>query len=856
MSTHRDLAAEIQSALVDDPYHFAATRNSEHSDYISNNSNKSINNNISSSYSNANNNVNSARPPTANRPNLRVKQEATSSRQAANAPQSLASANARKLAELRQSRVVLPDAPDSDTLRILIATDNHLGYAESDSLRRDDSYNSFEEILQAAVDNKADFLLLGGDLFHENKPSRQCLYKTVSLLRKYCFGERNINFELLSNPKINFPTSGGVNYDSENVNIRLPIFAIHGNHDDPAGVGGYSTMDLLHQAQLLNYFGKSERVDKIINHPLIMKKGETKLALYGLGNIRDERLHRTFAQNEVRFMREEGSDCFSVLVLHQNRIRHSLVEKNFISEKMLPNWLDIVIWGHEHERLDEEENEEMNFTVLQPGSSVATSLSQGESVEKHITLLEIQRENFRMLHLPLYTTRPFTVQDVKLSDELDPAENNVAEQIEEFLAEKVNILIEKLQKEPKFQNVDRPALPLIRIRVEHSGFQRVNPARFGQQFVGKLANPEEILSFHKQRATISHNQGKEGGKKEFNREVDLLEHNSVDETPPIHDLVAHLIDQSANKLSILSEKKLAEAVQEFVDKKDSQSIANFVAEQLQAMQLSLKGEKSLLDKSGVEKDDIENMVRTKYDSQRTKERAEYNSRAERLNLKLELKDDAFKINLDDIGMGELANSELSEEFSEEKQAISRGRGRGRGGSVARKRGSRGGNKSQKKRGNDDSSEDSASDYSREMDQAESSEEEKKISKTNKRKNKAVASEEEIISNNSAKPAAVNKRAKGANANNSAAAVKREAKAMQQAIQARARRPVLEMAAASFTAPNSSNISNNNARASNQQNSSFLEVDLTQDDEPAVQRNNRVAADSSNWGAPKRAPART
>jgi DNA repair exonuclease SbcCD nuclease subunit len=36
---------------------------------------------------------------------------------------------------------------------------------------------------------------------------------------------------------ITFTTlSGIVNYEDENVNIGLPVFSIHGNHDDPSGV--------------------------------------------------------------------------------------------------------------------------------------------------------------------------------------------------------------------------------------------------------------------------------------------------------------------------------------------------------------------------------------------------------------------------------------------------------------------------------------------------------------------------------------------------------------------------------------------------------------------------------------------
>ena len=57
-------------------------------------------------------------------------------------------------------------------LRLLIATDNHLGVWEDDEIRKHDSFVTFEEILQHAHRLRVDALLLGGDLVHENKPSR------------------------------------------------------------------------------------------------------------------------------------------------------------------------------------------------------------------------------------------------------------------------------------------------------------------------------------------------------------------------------------------------------------------------------------------------------------------------------------------------------------------------------------------------------------------------------------------------------------------------------------------------------------------------------------------------------------
>jgi double-strand break repair protein MRE11 len=45
-----------------------------------------------------------------------------------------------------------------------------------------------------------DFILLGGDLFHENKPSRECLYQVTALLREYTLGDKPVQIELMSDP--------------------------------------------------------------------------------------------------------------------------------------------------------------------------------------------------------------------------------------------------------------------------------------------------------------------------------------------------------------------------------------------------------------------------------------------------------------------------------------------------------------------------------------------------------------------------------------------------------------------------------------------------------------------------------
>jgi len=37
---------------------------------------------------------------------------------------------------------------------------------------------------------QSDILLMGGDLYHDHKPSRQCMVKSLKMFRRYVFGDR------------------------------------------------------------------------------------------------------------------------------------------------------------------------------------------------------------------------------------------------------------------------------------------------------------------------------------------------------------------------------------------------------------------------------------------------------------------------------------------------------------------------------------------------------------------------------------------------------------------------------------------------------------------------------------------
>ena len=495
---------------------------------------------------------------------------------------------------------------DPNLFRILIATDNHLGAHERDPIRKNDSFIAFREILETAKKEKVDALFLGGDLFDQNKPSRETLVQTMDVLREYVFGDDPIEFEVVSDQSINFPNRGIVNFEDENVNVALPIFAIHGNHDDPSGQENLSALDILSSCSLINYFGKhalsGSNTGAIELKPVLLRKGETKLALYGLGWIRDQRLHQMMAsKGNVKWIRPGSSDektplanWFNLMLIHQNRVSHA--PKNSISERHLPSWMDLVVWGHEHECLIEPQLFD-GVSVSQPGSSVTTSLVEAESGTKKICILELKPgkekkdpPHWRLLPVPLQTTRPYAFKNVSLAEQEDLMNEEEdgggqdQEAIENFLMITVNGMIKEAMQNAasgvkKLAQLNQ--LPLIRLRVDLTGgFQSVNVQKFGQKFVGKVANPSDMLLFHKSKKKKGGNKDEED---EFNEGMMKENINVEDEDEDLDDAragprqdqkrIERLIKERMDKgLQILDIPNLMNSLDDMVNRDDNKAV--------------------------------------------------------------------------------------------------------------------------------------------------------------------------------------------------------------------------------------------------------------------------------------------
>ncbi|KAL6877695.1 Metallo-dependent phosphatase-like protein [Trichoderma longibrachiatum] len=482
----------------------------------------------------------------------------------------------------------MPEFPEADTIRILVATDNHIGYEERDAIRKDDSWRTFDEIMTIARTQDVDMVLLAGDLFHDNKPSRKSLYQVIRTLRKNCLGMKPCPLEFLSDAAEVFQGAfPHVNYEDPDINISIPVFSIHGNHDDPSGDGNYCSLDLLQAAGLLNYYGRVPEVDNIEAKPILLQKGDTKLALYGLSNVRDERMFRTFRDHKVKWYRpgQQTGEWFNLLAVHQNHHAHTAT--SYLPENVLPDWLDLVVWGHEHECLiDPTKNPETGFHVMQPGSSVATSLVPGEAVAKHVAVVSVNSKSFKVDKIPLKTVRPFVTRDISLSHDkrfkgLDKKKDNKHE-VTRLLMEIVEEMIATANAEWEAIQTDEEALeerplPLIRLRVEYTApeggeFECENPQRFSNRFLGKVANTNDVVYYYRSKKSSS-------GKKEA-KPADILEALGDDATEMVK--VESLVNQLLAKqsLKVLPQGPFGEAVNQFVAKDDKHAMELFVSHHL------------------------------------------------------------------------------------------------------------------------------------------------------------------------------------------------------------------------------------------------------------------------------------
>lgn len=307
-----------------------------------------------------------------------------------------------------------------------------------------------------------------------------------------------------------------------------------------------------------------------------------------MSNVRDERLFRTFRDGKVKFFQPgtQKGDWFNLMSVHQNH--HAYTETGYLPENFLPEFLDLVIWGHEHECLIEPRyNPETTFHVMQPGSSVATSLMPGEAVPKHVAILTITGKEFKSEPIRLKTVRPFVMKEIVLADEKAMKNvwknDNNRPQITKHLVSIVDSLIAQARRDwLELQDGDsvdpEKQIPLVRLRVEYTApeggrFDCENPQRFSNRFVEKVANVNDVVQFYRKKRSTT----RKGRDAPDMPEESVMAQLSLD-TVKVEKLVREFL--TAQSLTILPQNSFGDAVSQFVDKDDKHAMETFVNESL------------------------------------------------------------------------------------------------------------------------------------------------------------------------------------------------------------------------------------------------------------------------------------
>jgi double-strand break repair protein MRE11 len=356
--------------------------------------------------------------------------------------------------------------------------------------------------------------------------------------------------------------------------------------------------------------------------------------------------------------------------------------------------MDLVVWGHEHECLIEPRyNAEQGFHVMQPGSSVATSLMPGEAVPKHVAILKVTGKEFKVEPILLKSVRPFIMKEIVLAEEpalknLWKKDNNRTE-ITRHLIKIVEELIEEAKQQWRDVQVGEitgeEPLPLIRLRVEYSApdggrFDCENPQRFSNRFTEKVANESDVVQFYRKKTTKAR-QSREDPEMP---EDSVLEQLSLDSVK-VEKLVREFLN--AQSLTVLPQDKFGKAVGEFVDKDDKHSVDAFLLENLKTGINFMMKQQSDQDESDDEDAAAEKLAKTQSHLAGLSEDAHKRARKHKFKPKPEHWDTDLDgeweeqpaayipSDLDDDGASVISDAPS-------KVGATRGRGRGRGARTA------------------------------------------------------------------------------------------------------------------------------------------------------------------------------
>eukprot|EP00826_Nyctotherus_ovalis_P005066 TRINITY_DN11136_c0_g1_i13.p2 TRINITY_DN11136_c0_g1~~TRINITY_DN11136_c0_g1_i13.p2 ORF type:complete len:246 (-),score=76.47 TRINITY_DN11136_c0_g1_i13:552-1289(-) len=209
--------------------------------------------------------------------------------------------------------------------------------------------------------------------------------------------------------------------------------------------------------------------------------------------MKDARFSQAFGNKKVKFRRPEGEDWFNILVIHQTKERSGtadLSRHSFIKEHVFPLFIDLILWGHEHECVPLARKCEVTGTyILYMGSTTVTSLIDAEAKPKHCFVLTVDKTRFEIMPIALKRARPLVYDQIELSRCRASKDDKG---IEECIESKVWTMVKGA----------KGILPLVRLKVEYTGYHVVAMSKLEKKMEGKIANcRKDFVKFYRRPQT-------------------------------------------------------------------------------------------------------------------------------------------------------------------------------------------------------------------------------------------------------------------------------------------------------------------------------------------------------------------
>lgn len=346
-------------------------------------------------------------------------------------------------------------------MRIAIMTDFHFG-VKWGTPREWDSFEQAEEAIRRAIAEKADVILILGDIFDTRIPKLEVWAQALKVLSiPQTDGKNRLN--LVSSQYKPLEAVSPLALQG------TPVVAICGNHER-------RTRGLKNPVEALESAGKLIYLEA---GTVVFQEGGEKVAIHGFGYVPERYLIpqlRTWNPQPV-------PGAFNIFAFHQSigNFVYSEEEKPAFQISDLPPGFDLYANGHVHARAEAQAH---GAPLLLPGSTERTQLIEDEAVNpKGFYLAEIKDGNLSYRFIELQSPRDFFYERVRVENiSLQDLYGVVRRRIRELL-----LRHRRNQKKP----------PIIRIKLEGTLAKDVLRSDFDARLVEEEFREQAIVTIGK-----------------------------------------------------------------------------------------------------------------------------------------------------------------------------------------------------------------------------------------------------------------------------------------------------------------------------------------------------------------------